>query len=81
MAGSPGFKVYDDEGVYQAATADAVLAAAVLAALPDGSRVKFAGRLVWRGEEVEGMNPADSYDSAAQIMYEAIERHRAERAS
>lgn len=81
MASTPGFKVYDPDGAYVAATADAVLAAAVLAALPDGSRVKFNGRLVWRGDDVEGMAAAESYDCAADRMYEAVERHRAERAA
>jgi hypothetical protein len=80
MGSTPGFKVYDADGVYQAATADATLAAAVLAALPDGSRVKFNGRIVWRGDTVEGLDAAESYDAAADRMYETIERHRAERA-
>ncbi len=70
MAGSPRFKVYDAEGVYQAATRYAELAAAVVALLGDGSRIKLDGRIVWR-EGTDG-HAGDSYDQVAAVISERV---------
>jgi hypothetical protein len=74
MAASPPYKCYDDDGVYQASTKDSTLAAAIMACLPEGARVKFHGRVVW----VEGRDgcAADSYDNAALVMDQRIEENQ-----
>lgn len=66
MAGTPQWKVYDEDGVYQAATRDSTLAAVVVAVLGNGT-VKVDGRIVWR-EGSEETIAADSYDEAAEVM-------------
>jgi hypothetical protein len=69
MAGTPRWKIYDQDRNYVAATIDATLAAAVVgSAGGDGWAVKIDGRIVWR-EGQEQASAGDSYDDAAELMY------------
>lgn len=78
MGSTPGYKVYDAAGVYQAAARDTVIAAGVIGAVGGlGWTVKFNGRIVYRdGEHVFA---ADSIDRAADLMDRTIASHRSER--
>jgi hypothetical protein len=67
MAGTPKFKISDQFGTYVAATVDATLAAAVVALLGEGAKVKVYGRIVWR-EGFEAISAQESYDVAAETM-------------
>jgi hypothetical protein len=79
MAGSPGFKIYDDEKVYQAATKDGTLAAALIGAAGFGGwTVKFGGRIVWK-EGSEEFSASDSVDDTAAKIYERIDEHHRQR--
>lgn len=79
MSGTPRFKIYDDQGIYQAATRDATLAAVVVGVGGfDGWTVKVNGRIVWR-QGSEEFSAADSYDDAAMLIYDRIEEHHRQR--
>lgn len=76
---TPGFKVYNADGEYVAATIDTTLAAALVGSvLSEGARVKFGGRIIWR-EGAEEIPAGESYDRAAEIMADRVTAHWAER--
>ena len=80
MAGSPSYKVYDSQGVYQAACKEAY-AAAVLADLYGGTvRTGHAKRwTVWRSEWWDRCDPEVDWncDTIQQRMAEEEEEIRA----
>lgn len=79
MAGTPSFKVYDENRTYVAAVADAHLAAALVGAAGyNGWSVKFSGRIIWR-EGQENVRAGESFDLAAETMWHRIHEHREQR--
>lgn len=85
MAESPKYKVYGPDGIYQGALKDATLAAACVSLLGAGSSVRYEHRLViWREgwvyrDGLEGDGQAgESYDGAAQVMYERLDKLKSE---
>lgn len=71
MARSPEFKIYN-RNEYVAACKYAEDAAALVAILGDGAKIKYGHSLVvWR-EGKEGINTGDNYDKAAAIMWTRI---------
>ena len=65
------FKVYDQDGVYQAATNRPEEAGAIVALLGDGSVIKDGQnnrRIVWR-EGAEAQPAGESYDVVANTVY------------
>lgn len=75
MAGTPSYKIYDQDRNYVAATVDATLAAALIgAAGSDGWIVKHSGRIVFR--EGDAARAADSVDFAAEIIDANISRQQ-----
>lgn len=73
MSGTPRFKIHDDRGRYVAATVDASLAAALVGAAGwEGWTVRVRpGGIIWR-EGREAVRAAESYDHAAEIMYDRL---------
>lgn len=71
MASILRFKIYDADGIYQAATNRAEEAGAIVALLGDGSVIKDGlnnRRIVWR-EGKEAIPAGESYDVVAQTVY------------
>lgn len=69
---SPKYKIYDADGVYQASCKEAEAAAALVAAIYDGGTIRFdhtKKSIVWTEGEEE-FSAGESYDGAAQIMFE-----------
>ena len=62
MASSPQFKVYDQDGTYQAACKDICAAAVLVAFYGDGATVRSGHtKIIWT-EGVDG-SAAENYDS------------------
>jgi len=68
MAGSPKWKVYDAEGVYQAACKEGEAAAALVAFYGEGASIRRRhGPVVWR-EGSESQPAAESYDFVVETL-------------
>lgn len=77
MSASPGYKIFNPEGVYMAATKHAEDAALLATHFGDGSTVRYHGHakrdIVWtEGLDVDGI-AADSYDDATTVMHDRID--------
>ena len=73
MARSPRFKIYDPYGVYQAACKEPEAAAAVVVLYGDGSTIKDDhGPIVWWEGEGQDGHAGDSYDVAAETIWNRI---------
>jgi hypothetical protein len=71
MAGSPAFKVYDAQGVYQAATKRPEEAGAVVSLLGRGSTIRYQhGKTVW--EEGKDGWAGESYDQVAELVWARV---------
>ena len=72
MGSTPRFKVYDADGVYQAATKRPEEAGAVVSLLGNGATIRDGhSYTVW----TEGMEPcsaSESYDVVAETVYSRI---------
>jgi len=69
MASSPHFKVYDQDGIYQAACKDICAAAVLVAFYGDGATVRSGHtKVIW----TEGV------DGSASESYDVIERKLAQ---
>jgi hypothetical protein len=67
MAAAPQWKVYDSEGVYQAACKEIEAAAALASFYGDGSTIRQGhSHTVWT-EGVDG-HAGDSYDEAVSVI-------------
>lgn len=70
--GSPKYKIYDADGVYQASCKEAEAAAALVASIYSGGTVRFdhsKKSIVWT-EGSEDFSASESYDGAAMVMFE-----------
>ena len=69
MASTPRFKVYDADGVYQAATKRPEEAAAVIVLLGEGATIRAGHtQVVWH-EGKEEQTASESYDFVASTVY------------
>lgn len=74
MAGSPRFKVHDQNGVYQASCKEIEAAAALVSFYGERARIRDAATntQVWvEGAEYDGLAGA-SYDYVAELAWERI---------
>lgn len=77
MAASPQFKIYDPDGVYQAACHEAEAAAVLVTFYQDGSTIRLghaAKDTVWT-EGLDGC-ASDSYDETGEKIYARISEKR-----
>ncbi len=74
MAGAPKWKVYRADGVYMASCKEPEAAAALASLYSDGAKVKHDHRLVVWTEGEEEVRAGESYDRAAEIMLQRLER-------
>ncbi len=66
MAAAPQWKVYDSNGVYQAACKEIEAAACLVSLYGDGATIrKHHGPVVF----TEGVDEADGYDAVASLVY------------
>ena len=78
MAATPRFKVFDSEGVYQAACKRPEEAAAVVALLGQGATIRDGHTkkdIVWH-EGAEDQTAGESYDFVASKVYERCKARR-----
>ena len=70
---APRFKVYDEDGKYQAACKQAEVAALLVTFFGDGATIRDGhGPIVWReGPNHDGCG-SDSYDGTANVVWERI---------
>jgi len=75
MAASPNLKVFDANGKYMAACHEMEAAASLAAFYGPGSTVRYghSKRVVLWTEGQDGQ-AGESYDAAAQVMYQRIEQ-------
>ena len=74
MAASPQWKVYDPNGVYQAACKEIEAAAAVVSFYGDGSTIKLRhGDVVWMEGLYNDGIACENYDGCAAVVYGRIE--------
>ncbi|MDE2103300.1 MAG: hypothetical protein KGL39_39030 [Patescibacteria group bacterium] len=72
MAASPGYKVYDKHGVYQAACKEPEAAGALVSLYGEGSTIRHGHSLVvWR-EGAEAIPAGESYDTVALTVRQRI---------
>lgn len=71
MAASPGFKLYDAEGVYQASAKEVEFLAAGIGFYGDGSTIRSGHLLVIWTEGTDG-RASDSFDVVAQTAYNRL---------
>jgi hypothetical protein len=73
MAGSPIYKVYDAEGVYQGCAKHPSMAAAMIAMTSaPGQTIRFGHSfVVWR-EGSEEIEAGESFDQVAQTVFERV---------
>ena len=77
MAAGLDFKVY--RGKELVATTRHAEDAASVAASTSNAVIKYAGRIVWR-EGRESISAGQSYDQAAETMWDRIQDHRRQKA-
>lgn len=70
MAATPRFKVYDAQGIYQAACKEAEVAAVVVALLDDGATIRDGHRRIVWTEGKESIPASESCDVVAETVYE-----------
>lgn len=76
MAATPKFKVFDANGVYQAATKHPEDAAVLVACFGDGATIRVGHsrrHIVWE-EGAEGQPASESYDHVAEVVYTRLSR-------
>lgn len=75
MAGAPKYKVFNADGVYQAACKEPEAAAVLVTFYGEGSTIRWDHAFVIWTEGLDG-NAGDSYDIAAESMNERLQaRH------
>lgn len=67
MAGSPRYKVYDANNLYQAACKELEAAAALVALYGTGSSIRLGHRAVLWTEGYEAQEAGESYDAVAEL--------------
>ena len=76
MAGSPDWKVYNEEREYRAACKSVEEAAVLVSFLGDGATIRFNhGMVVWT-EGTDGQ-ASESYDHVAEVAYGRIDARKA----
>ena len=71
MAASPAFKVYDSKGNYQAACKEPEAAASLVGNIYGvNSTVRFHHNYIVWTEGFEFINASDSYDQAAEVIWQ-----------
>jgi hypothetical protein len=76
MAASPDWKVYDAQGVYQAACKEVEAAAAMMGFYGDGATIRWGHRIVVWTEGAEEQPAGESYDEVAALAEQRINQHR-----
>ena len=79
MAAAPTWKIYDETGIYQAATHDIAAAAVLVAFYGDGATIRAGHRLtVWtEGAEIQGA--AESYDYVSEVVCDRLFARKAKK--
>ena len=80
MAHSPVWKVYDQDGQYQASAKDAFIAAGIIGSVgTDGWTIRYGHSFIaWR-EGVETIHAAESFDTVSRVCQERVQANRERR--
>ena len=71
MASSPMWKIYDSEGIYQAACKEPEAAACLVSFYGERATIRYGHAFIAWTEGREGI-AADSYDQTAQALLDSI---------